>query len=64
MTPVVRGQRQADAVYFDLSNAFDLDPHNLRLHELSFFRFCDAYISRFRSYLSNNLGFSFVVISP
>jgi hypothetical protein len=24
MTPVVRSQRQADAFYFDLSNAFDL----------------------------------------
>jgi hypothetical protein len=27
LTPVVHGQRQVDAVYFDLSNASDIIPH-------------------------------------
>jgi hypothetical protein len=53
LTPVVRSQRQADAVYFDLSNAFDLVPHNMLLHKLSSFGFFNAYVSWFRSYLSN-----------
>jgi hypothetical protein len=53
LTPVVRGQRQADAVYFDLSNAFDLVPHNMLLHKLSSFGFSDAYVSWFRSYFTN-----------
>jgi hypothetical protein len=47
------GQRQADAIYFDLSNAFDLVPHNMLLHKLGSFRFSDAYVSWFRSYLTN-----------
>jgi hypothetical protein len=53
LTPVVRGQRQADAIYFDLSNAFDLVPHNMLLHKLGSFRFSDAYVSWFHSYLTN-----------
>jgi hypothetical protein len=53
LTPVVRGQRQTDAVYFDLSIAFDLVPHNMLLQNLSSFGFSDAYVSWFRSYLTN-----------
>jgi hypothetical protein len=53
LTPVVRGQRQADAIYFDLSSAFDLVPHNMLLHILGSFGFSDAYVSWFRSYLTN-----------
>jgi hypothetical protein len=51
MTPIVRSH-QADAVYFDISNPFDLVPHNLLLHKLSSFGFSDGYVSWFRSYLS------------
>jgi hypothetical protein len=52
LTPVVLCQRQADAVYFDLSNAFDLVPHNMLLHKLSSFGF-SAYVSWFRCYLTS-----------
>jgi hypothetical protein len=51
-TPFVRGQRQADAVSFDISQAFDLVPHNMLLRILSSFGFSDDYVSWFRSYLS------------
>jgi hypothetical protein len=53
MTPVVCGQREADAVCFDLSNAFDIISHNMLLHKLSCFGFSDGYISWLRSYLTN-----------
>jgi hypothetical protein len=53
LTHVVRGQRQADVVYFDLSNAFDRAPHNTLLHKLSSFGLSDVYVSWFRSYLTN-----------
>jgi hypothetical protein len=53
LAPVVHGQGQADAIYFDFSNAFDLVPHNMLLHKLGFFRFSYAYVSWFRSYLTN-----------
>jgi hypothetical protein len=45
LTHVVRGQRQADSIYFDFSNSFDLVPHNMLLHKLSSFGFSDAYVS-------------------
>jgi hypothetical protein len=48
MTPVGLSQHQADAVYIDLSNAFDHIPHNLFC-----FGFFDGYVSWFRSYLTN-----------
>jgi hypothetical protein len=53
MAPVIRSQRQTDAVYSDLSNAFDLLLHNLLLHKLGSFGFSDGYVSWFRSYLTN-----------
>jgi hypothetical protein len=53
MTPLVRGQRQADVLCFDLSNVFDLVPHNLLLRKLSSFVISDGYVSWFRSYLTN-----------
>jgi hypothetical protein len=33
-TPFVRSQRQVDAIYFDGSSAFDLNPHALLLRKL------------------------------
>jgi hypothetical protein len=63
MSPVVRGQRQADSVYFNLSDAFDLAPHNM--HKLSSFGFSDAYVRWFRSYLTNRkFEFAFLVLCP
>jgi hypothetical protein len=53
LTPVVRGRRQADAVYFDLSHALDLVPHNMLLRILSSFGLSDAYVSCSRSYLTS-----------
>jgi hypothetical protein len=51
--PLVGSQRQADTIYFDLSNAFELDPHSLLLHKLSDFGLSGGYVNWFRSYLSN-----------
>jgi hypothetical protein len=53
MTPVVRDQRQDDAVCLDLPNAFDLVLYNLFLHKLSSFRVFDGYVSWLRGYLTN-----------
>jgi hypothetical protein len=50
---LVGSQRQADAIYFDLSNAFDFVNHSLLLHKLSAFGLSSGYINWFRSYLSN-----------
>jgi hypothetical protein len=46
---LVGGQRQADAVYFDVLNAFDLVPHNLLFRKLRSFGFSDGYVSWFCS---------------
>jgi hypothetical protein len=54
LTLVVLGQCQADAVYFDLSNACDFVPYNTLLYKLSSFEFSEAYVSWFRSYLNNS----------
>jgi hypothetical protein len=50
--PTVGSQRQADAIYFDLSNAFGLVPHSLLLHKLSTIGLSGGYVNWFRSYLS------------
>jgi hypothetical protein len=52
ISPLVGSQRQADAIYFDLSNAFDLVSHSL-LHKLSASGLSGGYLNWFRSYLSN-----------
>jgi hypothetical protein len=49
----MRGQHQAHAIYFDLSNAFDFAHHNMVLHKCGSFGFSDAYVIWFRSYLAN-----------
>jgi hypothetical protein len=46
-------QRLADDIYFDLSNVFDLVPHNVLLHELGSFGFSVPYVGWFHSYLPN-----------
>jgi hypothetical protein len=53
IAPLAGSQRQADAIYFDLSSAFDLVNHSLLLHKLSAFGLSSGYINWFRSYLSN-----------
>jgi hypothetical protein len=53
ISPLVGSQRQADAIYFDLSNAFELVPHSLLLRKLSAFGLSSGCVSWFRSYLSN-----------
>jgi hypothetical protein len=45
--PLVCSQRQADAIYFDLSNAFDLVPHSLLLHKLSALGLSGGYVNWF-----------------
>jgi hypothetical protein len=49
ITPLVGSQRQADAIYFDLSSAFDLVSHTLLLHKLSAFGLSGGCFNWFRS---------------
>jgi hypothetical protein len=58
MNLLVSGYGQAEDLYFDLSNASDLVPHNMHFHKLGFFGLADGYISWFRSYI-----FVFLVLS-
>jgi hypothetical protein len=51
--PSVNTQGQTDSVYFDLSNAFDIVPHNLLLHKLTNSGLSSGYVSWFHSYLAN-----------
>jgi hypothetical protein len=44
---------QVDAMYFDLSNVFDLVLHYLLMHKLNSFGYSDGYIRWLRSYLTN-----------
>jgi hypothetical protein len=53
VTRSVYSERQADAIYFDLSSAFDLVPHASLLHEIA------DCANRFRSCLSNRIFLNF-----
>jgi hypothetical protein len=46
-------QGQIDSVYFDLSSAFDIVPHNILLHKLSNFGLSSSYVDWFHSYLDS-----------
>ncbi|KAL1446875.1 hypothetical protein WDU94_010915 [Cyamophila willieti] len=48
----VLNQRQLDTVYFDLSKAFDVVPHDLLLKKLENFGLSASYVNFFQSYLS------------
>jgi hypothetical protein len=43
--PLAVSHRQADAIYFDLSSAFDLIPHTLLLDNLSAFGISGDYVN-------------------
>jgi hypothetical protein len=45
ITSLVTSQGQADAIYFDLSSAFDLVPHTLLLHKFSASGLLDDYVN-------------------
>jgi hypothetical protein len=53
ITPLVSYQGQADAIYFDLSSAFDLVPHTLLLQKVSAFGLTGGCVNWFCSYLTN-----------
>jgi sarcosine oxidase/L-pipecolate oxidase len=46
-------QGQIDSVYFDLSSASDIVPHNILPHKLSNFGLSSSYVDWFHSYLVN-----------
>jgi hypothetical protein len=51
--PSVNTQCQTDSVYFDLSNAFDIVPHNILLRKLTNSGLSSGYVNWFHSYLAN-----------
>jgi hypothetical protein len=51
--PLVCTQRQVDAIYFDLSSAFDIVSHTLLLHKLRANGLPDSYVSWLHSYKTN-----------
>jgi hypothetical protein len=51
--PSVCTQGQIDSVYFGLSSAFDIIPHNILLHTLSNFGLSSSSVNWFHSYLDN-----------
>jgi hypothetical protein len=52
-SPLVGAQRQADAIYFDLTSAFDLVPHTMLLQKLCALGFSGSYVNWFHSYITN-----------
>jgi hypothetical protein len=48
VTPLVCSHCQADAIYFDLSCASDLLPHDLLLHNLANYGLSAAYVNWFQ----------------
>jgi hypothetical protein len=55
--PSVSTRGQTDPVYFDLSNSFDIVPHNILLRKLSNFGLSSSYVDWFQSYLVNRQSF-------
>jgi hypothetical protein len=47
--PSVNTQGRTDSAYFDLSNAFDIVPHNLLLRKLTNFALSSGYVNWFHS---------------
>jgi hypothetical protein len=55
--PSVSTQGQTVSVYFDLTKAFDIVPHNILLRKLSNFGLSSSYVDWFHSYFSNRQPF-------
>jgi hypothetical protein len=51
--PSVNTQGQTHSVYFDLSNACDIVPHNLLLRKLTDSGLSSGYVNWFHNYLTN-----------
>jgi hypothetical protein len=67
VTPLVCSQGQTDTIYFGFSNAFDILPHSLLLHKLSYYGLSCGYLNWFLSYLTkrqSSVRFSGILSSP